>query len=101
MPGTVLSIAPIAPDTDILPIKVLDADNLGTELALAEGIRYAVDNGADVINMSLSFPPTYFPSRMLQSAVDYASQNGVVLVAEPDRVHDQLAPARGGRRQPR
>jgi serine protease len=74
-------IGPMAPGVDVLPVKVLDADNLGTELALAEGIRYATDNGADVINMSLSFPPTYFPSRYLQSAVDYANQHGVVLVS--------------------
>ncbi len=65
----------------ILPIKVLDHGNTGTELALVEGIRYAADHGARVINMSLSFPPTYFPSRMLQSAIDYAAQKGVVMIA--------------------
>ncbi len=74
-------VTALAPGVEILPVKVLDADNLGTELALAEGIYYAVDSGADVINMSLSFSPTYFPSRYLQSAVDYASAHGVVMVA--------------------
>jgi hypothetical protein len=65
----------------ILPVKVLDAGNLGTELGLAEGLRYAVDQGADVVNMSLSFQAGFFPSRYLQDAVDHASAHGVVLVA--------------------
>lgn len=74
-------IVAVASGLEILPVKVLDADNLGTELALAEGIRYAVDHGARVINMSLAFPPGYVPSRFLQDAVDYASANGVVMIA--------------------
>src|SRR5262249_23370561 len=43
------SITPTGPSATILPIKVLDASNHGTELALAEGIRFAVDHGAHVI----------------------------------------------------
>ncbi|MBI4508957.1 MAG: S8 family serine peptidase [Deltaproteobacteria bacterium] len=74
-------VASIAPGATIMPIKVLDRSNSGTEIALAEGIRYAVDHGADIINMSLTFPPTYFPSRVLQAAVDHAAQHGVVMVA--------------------
>ena len=54
------TIVPIAPGATIMPIKVLDASDQGTELALAEGIRFAVDHGAHVIDMSLSFPPGYF-----------------------------------------
>ncbi len=65
----------------LMPVKVLDEQNEGTELALAEGIRFAVDHGADVVNMSLSFPPSYFPSSYLQDAIDHADANGVVLVA--------------------
>ncbi len=75
------TITPMARNATIMPVKVLDASNQGTELALAEGIRYAVDHGAHVINMSLSFPPGYFPSRFLQDAVDYANAQGVVMVA--------------------
>jgi Subtilase family len=75
------SIAPMAPGATIIPIKVLDASNQGTELALAEGIRYAVDHGAHVINMSLSFPAGYFPSRFLSDAIDYADAQGVVMIA--------------------
>ncbi len=74
-------IASLAPGASVMPVKVLDSSNQGTELALAEGIYYAVDQGADVINMSLSFSPAYFPSRYLQGAIDYAGQHGVVMVA--------------------
>lgn len=72
---------PMAGGVEIMPIKVLDHENKGTELALAEGIRFAADQGADIINMSLSFSPAYYPSRYLQDAVEYASAKGVVMVA--------------------
>src|SRR5229473_2039641 len=37
----------------IMPVKILDATNQGTEFWLAEGIRYAVQSGAEVINLSV------------------------------------------------
>jgi serine protease len=74
-------IAAVALGAEVMPVKVLDATNRGTELALAEGIVFAVDGGANVINMSLSFPPSFYPSPFLQQAVDYAVSQGVVLVA--------------------
>jgi len=72
---------PVAPGAELLPVKVLDHNNQGTELALAEGIIFATDNGANVVNMSLAFSPDYFPSRYLQAAIDYAVKHGVILVA--------------------
>jgi serine protease len=74
-------LAPVAGGVEIMPVRVLDETGLGTELALAEGIVYAADHGADVINLSLSFPPAYFPSRVLLEAIDYAAERGVVMVA--------------------
>ncbi|MFH0899839.1 MAG: S8 family serine peptidase, partial [Pseudomonadota bacterium] len=74
-------IAAIAPGVALMPVKVLDGNNSGTELGLAEGILFAASSGADAINMSLSFPPTYFPSFLLQTTVDYATSQGVVMVA--------------------
>ncbi len=69
-----------APGASIMPIKVLDSDNSGTELDLIEAIYHAVDNGADVINMSLSFAPGYMPSAALLEALQYAAEAQVVMV---------------------
>ncbi|HUS66429.1 MAG TPA: S8 family serine peptidase [Kofleriaceae bacterium] len=71
----------ISAGVQIIPIKVLGADNRGTELGLAEGLLHAADAHADVVNMSLSFPPAFFPSRFLQGAVERASRSGAILVA--------------------
>ncbi len=71
----------IAPGVSLMPIKVLDQENVGTELALVDGIVHAVQNGADVINMSLSFGRGYVPSKALVDALESAAAAGVVLVA--------------------
>ena len=71
----------IAPGATIMPVKVLDGENVGTELALVDGIVHAVRNGADVINMSLSFGRGYVPSKALVDALEGAAAAGVVLVA--------------------
>ncbi len=65
----------------ILPVKVLDASNQGTEYWLAEGIRYAVEAGADVINLSLDFARNYVPGASLRQALAQARAAGVVVVA--------------------
>ena len=62
----------------ILLAKASDAyadGNCG--LAVAEGIRWSVDNGAEVINVSLAGPDT----RDLRNAVDYAVNKGALVVA--------------------
>ncbi len=72
---------PIAPNLNIMPVKVLDSNNSGTEAWLIEGIAWAIDHGADVINMSLVFPEAYRPSPMLQAAVAAADEAGIVVLA--------------------
>lgn len=68
----------VAPEAAILPLRVLNSDGMGDSFTVAQAIWYAVENGADVINLSLS---TVTPSSLLQDAVDGAIANGVVVVA--------------------
>lgn len=79
-------IAGVAPDAKIMPVKSLD-DGSGTTDDIAAGIRWAVDHGADVINMSLGGLPGTELLVVLGldatwvEAVDYATSRGVLVVA--------------------
>lgn len=63
---------------EILPVQVLGDDGGGRMSWAAEGIIWATDNGADVVNMSLGATRG---SAVLDAAVDYALDHGVTLVA--------------------
>jgi hypothetical protein len=67
-----------APGIQIMPIRVLNSEGVGTYWEVAAGIKYAVDHGADVISMSLS-APRLTPS--LKDALDYATAHGVIVVS--------------------
>ncbi|HRF95017.1 MAG TPA: S8 family serine peptidase, partial [Aggregatilineales bacterium] len=73
-----LGIAGIAPNAQIMPLRVLNRQGVGTYSDVASAIIYAVDHGAQVINLSLGGPN---PSSMLQEAIDYAIARNVVIVA--------------------
>lgn len=64
--------------TKIMPIKVLDQSGAGTLFDVAEGIIWATNNGAKVINMSLG---NYAESQYLHDAVKYAYEKDVIMVA--------------------
>jgi uncharacterized repeat protein (TIGR02543 family) len=78
-----IGVAGVAFNTAIMPVKVLNKRGKGTDVALADGIVWAADHGADVISMSLGFDPSLEPSDLptLTAAVEYAWGLGVVLVA--------------------
>ncbi|GAA2757503.1 type VII secretion-associated serine protease mycosin [Actinopolymorpha rutila] len=67
----------VAPLADILTVRVAPGPEQGSAAALADGIRYAADNGADVINVSVVTGNEYDP---LGQAVRYALDKGVVVV---------------------
>ncbi len=71
-------IATINWNTKIMPLQVLSDDGPGYTSDVAAAIYYAVDNGADVINMSLG--GNEFDVAM-KTATDYAFSRGVVVVA--------------------
>lgn len=72
-----VGVAGVAFKAKIMPIKVLSARGSGSVSGIAEGIRFAADHGAKVINMSLGGP---IASSVLSKAIDYAHQKGVVVV---------------------
>ncbi|MDG4761557.1 type VII secretion-associated serine protease mycosin [Micromonospora sp. WMMD710] len=69
----------LAPDARILPVRVLDERNRYDDaLIVAQGVRWAVDHGARVINLSLGGSGD---SPALAAALDYAFARDVVVVA--------------------
>ena len=71
-------VAGVAYEANLMPLKVLGASGGGTVADIAEAIRFAANNGADVINMSLGGPGE---SSLMEEAIDYAHQKGVFIVA--------------------
>jgi serine protease len=73
-----LGAAGIAFHARLMPVKVLNESGFGTTADVADGIRWAAEHGAHVINLSLGGPRN---SRVLQKAIDYAIGRGSVVVA--------------------
>lgn len=74
----------VAPDATLIPVRVFDEADL--DKAMADGIRFATDNGAHVINLSIGpsfvtshFGPDGYPQT--EDALEYARSNGVVIAA--------------------
>jgi subtilisin family serine protease len=67
----------VAPLAKIMPLRVLDASGDGASADIEASIYYAVDNGADVINLSLRGLGT----RRFELALRYAEQHDVLVVA--------------------
>jgi serine protease len=93
----------IAYAADIIPVRVLDATGGAGSARIAEGIRYAVDRGAQVINASIElFDPNAFPPRALsittapeiRDAIRYAHRHRVTVVAAAGNLSQGDVPSR-------
>jgi subtilisin family serine protease len=78
-------VAGIAPGASLMPVRVLSDDGSGTSSELARGIDWAVDHGADIINLSLGADcESTWPTcndLVVDLAIERASSAGVLLVA--------------------
>jgi serine protease len=68
----------VAPEVTVMPVKVLGTDGGGSDFEISEGIRWAADHGANVINLSLGGAQA---GQVLADAVNYAASKDCVLVA--------------------
>ena len=78
-----IGLTGLAYGATIMPVRVLDADGNGDSVTIARGIRYAVNHGAQVINLSLVFDSSVTAAQVpnIISAIDFAHRRGVVVVA--------------------
>jgi subtilisin family serine protease len=84
-------IAGVCRGCQILPVKVLDSGGSGTAEGVAQGIQYAAQAGAQIISMSLGYPPNCGCSHTVALAVNYAFERGSLLIAasgnDSDKTH--------------
>lgn len=73
-----VGVAGVSWGARIMPVKVLNSAGKGNVDDLAAGIRWAADNGAQVINLSLGSLNSSF---VLEDAVNYAYSRGSVIIA--------------------
>ena len=75
-----------APEAKLMPLKAFDANGHASLYDIVDAIYYAVDNGANVINMSFSLE-TFSPE--LMRAINYAARNGVACVASAGNLGEE------------
>jgi serine protease len=78
----------IAFGAKVMPVRVLDGDGIGTPGRIARGMRWAVDHGAQVLNVSIELvdkvtqaPQTMTVDPMIRDAARYAAAHKVLVVA--------------------
>lgn len=86
--GNGIGIHGAAPGVRVMPVRVIEASG-GLSSDVAEGIIWATDNGAGVINISLSATTE---SDAVSAAISYAADRGAVVVASAGNMADQGNP---------
>ena len=80
--GNLTGVAGLAHGACVMPVKVLDDEGAGTSADIAEGVLFAVNNGASVMNLSLGWPANLPVSSdpVLDPALAAAHAAGVTIV---------------------
>lgn len=76
----------VAPGASLLPIRVLDSDGVGSSYSVASGIYHAIQQGANVINLSLATPEK---DEVIEAAIQAAEAAGIVVIASTGNDNDQ------------
>ena len=83
----------VAPKCKVLPVKVLDDNGSGDLLTVAEGIKWATDQGVDFITLSLGSPQ---PVQQVRKAIQVAEEKGIVTfcaAGNAGKTHEIFYPA--------
>lgn len=84
-----IGVAGVAFGCSIMPVKILAADGIGDHFAIAQGIYFAIENGATVINLSLGGPED---SATLRTAMAEAYRQGVTVICAVGNEFDEGSP---------
>ncbi|MBM2621597.1 S8 family serine peptidase [Actinoplanes sp. LDG1-06] len=87
--GNGVGVSAVAPGAKVMPVRVLGANGSGVMSDTAEGIIWAADHGADVINMSLGSKSKV---NAVSTAISYARSKGVVVVAAAGNEREKGSP---------
>jgi subtilisin family serine protease len=80
--GNGIGVSGVAPQAKLMPVRSLDSDGLGNDATIANGIIFAADNGATVINLSLGGPAgAGGADQALSDAINHAGLRGAVVVS--------------------
>ena len=82
-------IAGLAWDANIMPVKVLDSRGQGVSSDLTCALYWVADKGADIVNISII---SFGPSFGMQSAVNYAANEGVLIFAAAGNLFEEGNP---------
>ena len=80
--GNAVGLTGLAYGAKLMPVKVLDRDGEGDSARIAQGIRYAADHGAKIINLSFEFPSDITRSQIpnILDAIRHAKAKGSLVV---------------------
>lgn len=91
--GNAVGIAGVAPDAHLIVAKALDDDGSGTTEDINNAIRWVVDRGARIVNLSLGDPNLVLVSRLgtpLKPAIEYAWSRGAIPVLASGNFADDI-----------